>query len=121
MDAREPGNVTELRSFPGLANHSSRFIPHFATISEPLRRLTKKDTPSVFGSEHKAAFQALKQSITEAGTLASFDKTAPTKVVKDARPIGLGCVLLQKREGQWTQIHYASRIRQKKSQPPMRN
>ena len=93
-------NVTELRSFLGLANYSSRFIPHFATLTEPLRRLTKKDVPYVFGPEQKAAFRSLKESMAKAGTLAYFDKMAPAKIIADASPVGLGALLLQEQDGQ---------------------
>lgn len=44
VEAREPKNATEVRSFLGLVGFSSRFIPQFATLSEPLRRLTRKET-----------------------------------------------------------------------------
>jgi len=81
------GTVSEVRSFLGLANYSSRFIPHFATLTEPLRKLTRKDVPFHFGPEQKASFESLKQSMTEAGTLAYFNKSASTKVVADATPI----------------------------------
>ena len=42
VDAREPQSASEVRSFQGLANYNARFIPDFATVAEPLRRLTKK-------------------------------------------------------------------------------
>ena len=109
LEAREPENVSELRSFLGLANYSSRFIPHFTTLTEPLRRLTKKDTPYVIGEEQRTAFQTLKKRMADAGKLAYFNKNAPTKVVSDASPVGLGCVLLQKQGRDWVPVHYASR------------
>ena len=34
---RTEESATDVRSFLGLANYSSRFITHFATLSEPLR------------------------------------------------------------------------------------
>ena len=55
-EAREPETASEVRSFLGLANYSSRFIPHFATLTEPLRKLTKKDVSFHFGPEQKASF-----------------------------------------------------------------
>ncbi|KAK3746022.1 hypothetical protein QZH41_003245 [Actinostola sp. cb2023] len=51
----------------------------------------------------------LKESMAKTGTLAYFDKTSPTKIVADASPVGLGAVLLQKQDGQWTPVYYASR------------
>ena len=94
QETREPETVNEVRGFLGLANYSSRFIPHFATITEPLRKLTRKDVLFHFGPEQKASFESLKQSMAEAGTLAYFDKRASTKVVADASPVGLGAVLM---------------------------
>jgi hypothetical protein len=41
VEAREPQNVTEMKSFLGLVNFDARFIPDPATIAE-LRRLTKR-------------------------------------------------------------------------------
>ena len=107
--AREPESVAEVRSFLGLANYSSRFIPQFATLSEPLRRLTKKDVPFVFGTEQKRSFRALKKSLSDTGTLAYFDKNAPTKVIADASPVGLGAVLVQEQRGEEVAVCYASR------------
>ena len=74
-----------LRSFLGLANYSSRFLPHFATLSEPLRRLTKKETPFEFGPEQTKSLESLKQKMAEACTLAYFDKSAPTKIITARR------------------------------------
>ena len=36
-------NVVEVQSFLGMTQYVARFIPHYATISEPLRQLTRKD------------------------------------------------------------------------------
>ena len=109
QETREPETVSEVRSFLGLANYSSRFIPHFATLTDPLRKLTRKDVPFHFGPEQKASFESLKQSMAEAGTLAYFNKNASTKVVADASPVGLGAVLMQNQNGAWVPICYASR------------
>ena len=54
LEVEEPKSVSDVRSFLGLANYSSLFIPHFATLSEPLRRLTRKETPFEFGPEQKS-------------------------------------------------------------------
>ena len=92
-EAREPRTVSETRSFLGLVNYCGRFIPDLETVSEPLRRLTKSGTPFVFGGEWKKAFQELKERLAYAETLGYFDKDAPTQVIADAGPVGLGAVL----------------------------
>ena len=42
VEAREPQNASKVRNFQGLANYNVWFIPDFATVAEPLRKLTKK-------------------------------------------------------------------------------
>ena len=109
LEVEEPKSASDVRSFLGLANYSSQFIPHFATLSEPLRRLTRKETPFEFGPEHKKSLECLKQKMAEACTLAYFDKNAQTKIITDASPVGLGAVLVQEQDSAWTPVCYASR------------
>ena len=68
-EAGEPRAVSESRILLGLVNYCGRFIPYLATVSEPLRRLTKSGTPFVFGGEQKKAFQELKERLACAETL----------------------------------------------------
>ena len=39
----KPEGVSEVKSLLGLAQYVSRYIPDYATITAPLRLLTKKD------------------------------------------------------------------------------
>ena len=81
--AREPQNASETRGLLGLVNYCGRFIPDLATLSEPLRRLTKAGTPFVFGKEQKEAFAELKKRLSNSETLGYFDKDAPTQAIAD--------------------------------------
>ncbi len=108
-ETKPPENAKELRSFLGLANYSSRFIPRFATLTDPLRKLLDKDVAYHFGPEQQAAFAQLKKAMAQAVTLAYFKKDAPTKVIADASPVGLGAVLVQKQDGYEVPVCYASR------------
>ena len=108
-EAREPRTVSETRSFLGLVNYCGRFIPDLATVSEPLRRLTKSGTPFVFGGERKKAFQGLKERLACAETLGYYDKDSPTQVIAYASPVGLGAVLTQKQKNGPRVLCYASR------------
>jgi len=51
----------------------------------------------------------LKEKLVEAGTPAYFDKDAPTKVIADAGPVGIGVVLVQEQQGDMVPICYVSR------------
>ena len=55
--------------------------------------------PFNFGPEQKQAFSALKAELAKATILAYFDKEAPTQVIADASPVGLGAVLVQTQKG----------------------
>ena len=109
MEAREPATVSEVRSFLGLVNFSARFIPNHATLAEPLRKLTRKEEPFVFGPEQMKAFEALKHQLCKTEMLGYFDKDAKTTVIADAGPTGLGAVLTQRQGGETRVIQYASR------------
>ena len=75
--AREPNNACEVCSFLGLVNYCGRFIPDLATISELLRKLTRKSTMFTW-SESEESFQTLKQKLSDAPVLSYFDKTCQT-------------------------------------------
>ena len=60
----QPTNVSELRSFLGMTAYCSRFIKDYASITEPLRRLTKKETPWLWENAQEKAFEKLKQDLS---------------------------------------------------------
>ena len=68
-----PSDVAKLRSFLGMMNYLSRFIKDFSIISEPLRRLTKKEADWVWAFEQDAAFSSLKNLLVENACAAYFD------------------------------------------------
>ncbi|XP_059092346.1 uncharacterized protein LOC131887678 [Tigriopus californicus] len=56
-----PTNLTDLRSFLGLANQLGHFVPDLAHASQPLRNLLKKEMSFQWLSEHEEAFRALRK------------------------------------------------------------
>ena len=88
---------------------NARFIPDHATIAGPLRRWTEKGEPFIFDPEQQVAFADPMKRLAEADTLGYFDRTARTKIITDASPVGLGAVLLQEQKGENHVISYASR------------
>lgn len=96
-DFPEPKNVTEIRRFLGLAGFYRRFIPNFASIAEPLTRLTRKniDFASHWQLEQLTAFNKLKKLITQPPVLTIFDPELPCQLHTDASSIGIGATLIQ--------------------------
>ena len=108
-NAKPPKNVSEARSFLGLVQYSSRFIPDLATLARPIQYLVKKSIRFVWGQEHEHAFYQLKKAITHPDVLAYFKNDCKTRIVTDASPMGLGAVLTQLQDDFWRVISYASR------------
>lgn len=72
LDAKEPTSGSEVKSFLGLVNFSARYIPNLATVSEPLRRLTKKNVNFVWGREQKKSFDTFKRCLSNVETLGHY-------------------------------------------------
>ena len=100
-----PENVSEVKSLLGMAQYVSRYIPEYATITAPLRALTKKDTPWQWSDKQQHAFDKLKDSLTKSHVMSYFNPDQETKVIVDASPVGLAGLLAQ--DGKV--ISYASR------------
>ena len=108
-DASAPSNPTEVRSPLGMANYCSRFIPNYATITEPMRELMKKDTEWHWEKPQEDAFNLLKQSLREDTVTQNYDPKKITEIIVDASLVGLGAILVQDTKDERFVISYASR------------
>ena len=100
-----PRCVGEVKSLLGMAQYVSRFIPDYATITAPLRNLTKQGVDWKWGENEQIALDSLKEALTGDKVMTYFDPRKKTEIVVDASPVGLGGLLMQ--EGKV--VSYASR------------
>jgi hypothetical protein len=91
-----PENVSQVRSFHGLASFYRRFVKDFGTIAAPLNELTKKGVVFKWGEPQENAIQELKKRLTEAPLLVLRDFTRTFEVECDASGIVIVGVLMQK-------------------------
>ncbi|WVZ95870.1 hypothetical protein U9M48_041579 [Paspalum notatum var. saurae] len=92
---QQPTNVTEVRSFLGLAGYYRRFIEGFAKIAGPLFALQKKGARFEWTTACEKSFQELKARLTIAPVLVQPDIFRDFVIYCDASRQGLGCVLMQ--------------------------
>jgi len=90
-----PTNVTEVRSFLGMTAYCSRFTNDYASITEPLRRLTRKDFQWNWDTCQQEAFDRLKKELSGDTVITYFDPNRNTEVITDASPVGLSGILSQ--------------------------
>jgi hypothetical protein len=107
---RVPENPTEVKSFFGLVNFCAKYIRDFATLAEPLRKLTRKEVKWQWNSEQQITFETLKQRLTSADVMSYYNQNAETNIIVDGSPFGLGAILNQKQsDGNFKPVAYASR------------
>ena len=95
QNLRAATNQTQLRSFLWMTNYSSQSIQNYSTLSEPLRKLTRKKTRWVWTDKHQKCFETLKEALKSNALLNYYDPSLPTEVVCDGSPVGVGAILAQ--------------------------
>ena len=91
-----PVDVTGVKSFLGMANQLSFFIPDYAHNSRHLRELTGKGKVFRWLPEHQSEFERMKEILSETLLTHHFDPSLPVSLLTDAsRQHGLGYALCQ--------------------------
>ena len=90
-----PKNVSEVRSFLGLAWYYRKFVEGFSRIVAPLTKLTRKDVKYDWVDAYQQSFKELKGRLTLAPVLTLPNGRDGFMVYSVASRQGLGCVLMQ--------------------------
>ncbi|BHF67614.1 hypothetical protein SprV_0301064100 [Sparganum proliferum] len=108
-----PADVTEVRSFLGLASYYRRFIKDYAQIAGPLHKLTQKDVKFKWTADCTNSFQTLKDKLCSTPILVFPDISNDAgKFIldTDASDTAIGAVLSQQQpDGTERVIQYLSR------------
>ncbi|KAK3755133.1 hypothetical protein QZH41_017508, partial [Actinostola sp. cb2023] len=109
IQAPEPQDVSQLRSFLGMMQYYSRFITDLATTLAPLHELLRKDIPWRWSDKEKKAFNECKKALTSEAFLVHYVKRE-LRLACDASSYGLGAVISHVMDdGQERPIAFASR------------
>ena len=108
----KPTNITDLRSFFGLANQLGEFTDVIAAKLEPLRPLLKPKNAFCWDEVHDRAFTETKEALASAPILTYYDPNKPTSLHVDASRLnGIGFVLRQRQTaGTWSMVQAGSRF-----------
>ena len=94
MNWRPPQNVTEVRSFLGLAGYYRRFVQGFSVIASSLTRLLRKGVKFEWDDKCQSNFERLKEILVKAPVLIQPTSGRDYTIYSDASRTGLGCVLM---------------------------
>ena len=109
-EAQSPKNITELKSFLGLLNYYSKFLPNLASKLSSLYQLLRKQQKWSWTSEQEQAFAAAKNMLKTSALLVHYDSHKPILLACDASPYGIGAVLSHEMEdGSERPIGFVSR------------
>lgn len=98
LEFRPPRTKTEIRSFLGISSYYNRYIPMYSSIAAPLTDALKgkeKKGAIVWNDKCQAAFETLKEKLTDKPVLFAPDFEKPFIVQTDASDVGMGAVLSQ--------------------------
>ena len=110
VDAPALRDVQQLRSFLGLLNYYSKFLPNLSTTLAPLYQLLQAKVKWTWEKPHKEAFMEAKSQITSSGVLVHFDPQQELTLSCDTSLYGVRAVLSHRMvDGSEKPIAFASR------------
>ena len=109
LKVKPPTTIKKCRSFCGMVNYMSIFLPSLQEKLVPIYFITRKGVPFHWGEEQQKAFDSIKHDVTNAPVLLMPDSTGHFVLVSDTSKMGCGAVLYQKQKGKYHLIAYYSK------------
>ncbi|MCG8047363.1 MAG: DDE-type integrase/transposase/recombinase, partial [Candidatus Thiodiazotropha taylori] len=109
-ESGRPESKEAVKSFLGMTGYLSKFIPRYASLTAPLRELTKTEVRFHWGENEQKAFENLKASISSEDTMVFFNPNKPIIVRTEASyHDGLSAGLFQDKGNGLQPVHFISR------------
>jgi hypothetical protein len=90
-----PRSCTEVWRFVGLANYYRRFVEGYAEVAAPLTALGSPTARFEWTTAAQTSFEALKQALSTAPVLRTFDPARRSVLTPDASGITVAAILTQ--------------------------
>ena len=110
LAAQPPIDKSGVKSFLGLCEYYSRFIPNFATKIRPISNLLQKGEKFVWCDECTKTFDEIKEELSQSEALKPYDPSLPCCITVDASQVGLGGMLTQHHGTQEQTVAFVSRV-----------
>lgn len=109
VNAPNPTNVSELRSYLGLLNYYGRFLKSLSSVLQPLYALLKREEKWSWTHACEEAFKKGKEMLLSSTVLVNYDTEKPLRLACDASPYGVGAVILHvmENDGETNCVHLA--------------
>uniref|UniRef100_A0ABD2WS82 RNA-directed DNA polymerase n=1 Tax=Trichogramma kaykai TaxID=54128 RepID=A0ABD2WS82_9HYME len=104
-----PKTLKQLRRFLGMASWYRKFLENFATIAEPLTRLTRKGEKFTWAEDQQNSFEKIRGMLATAPVLNQPSFEHEFVIQTDASDTGLGAVLTQTIDNTERVLCFASR------------
>lgn len=92
---KAPKNKKQLLRFLGMVTYLAKFIENLSEVTDPLRKLLRKDTEWEWSSDQQSSFEKLKEKLSSAPVLRYYDVNGDLTLSVDASSTAIGAVLLQ--------------------------
>ena len=109
LKVKPPKTVKDCRSFCGMVNYMSIFLPSLQEKLIPIYFITRKGIPFYWGEEQQNAFDDIKHDVTNAPVLLMPNSTGHFVLVSDTSKVGCGAALYQKQRGKYHLVAYYSK------------
>ena len=106
---KPPKTVKDCRSFCGMVNYMSAFLPSLQEKLIPIHFITRKGIPFYWGEEQQKAFDEIKYDVTHAPVLLMPNSKGHFVLVSDTSKVGCGAALYQKQRGRYHLVAYYSK------------
>ncbi|XP_055615344.1 uncharacterized protein K02A2.6-like [Toxorhynchites rutilus septentrionalis] len=107
-EAPRPRDVSQLKSFLGMINYYSKFVPNLSMKLSPLYALLKKNVRFEWNDQCEKVFSECKKLLLSHKLLALYNPELPIVIICDASSNGAGAVLCHKLGGIEKPVFYVS-------------